>query len=278
MFRIIQNKTSLCSLALMRYLRTSYRTAWLTYHKHLAAMTGQDAKAPFLHCRGRVQAPRTTTAHLGQHHPSRPEYDASRRLTTPSSSASTSATTSAHLPIASASASRLAELLRNLLNHIALTRAQTRATAEVQAKSGGAETNNEMRLDETAVGHITSPLSSRAAHTADQMKPSRLSSSHSRPEWSPASRPSADVKPLRPLQCSRRRRDTLKMSFETTRLMEKIPSDNHGFHHRALRRSIARIWKSSEPLWAPYRAPWNSFSCPTTQKANREVGLSACFY
>lgn len=46
MFLISQHKTGLSSLALMRHLGTSYRTAWLIHHKLMAAMAEHDANEP----------------------------------------------------------------------------------------------------------------------------------------------------------------------------------------------------------------------------------------
>lgn len=46
MFLISQDKTGLSSLALMRQLGTSYRTAWLVHHKLMAAMAEHDAQQP----------------------------------------------------------------------------------------------------------------------------------------------------------------------------------------------------------------------------------------
>jgi transposase-like protein len=45
-FLISQDKTGLSSLALMRHLRTSYRTAWLIQHKLMAAMARRDTEQP----------------------------------------------------------------------------------------------------------------------------------------------------------------------------------------------------------------------------------------
>ena len=45
-FLISQNKTGLSSLALMRQLGTSYRTAWLIHHKLMAAMAERDRQQP----------------------------------------------------------------------------------------------------------------------------------------------------------------------------------------------------------------------------------------
>lgn len=45
-FLISQDKTGLSSLALMRQLGTSYRTAWLLQHKLMAAMAQRDAQDP----------------------------------------------------------------------------------------------------------------------------------------------------------------------------------------------------------------------------------------
>jgi hypothetical protein len=42
-YLISQDKTGLSSLALMRHLGTSYRTAWLVHHKLMAAMAECDA-------------------------------------------------------------------------------------------------------------------------------------------------------------------------------------------------------------------------------------------
>lgn len=46
MFLISQDKTGLSSLALMRHLGTSYRTAWLIHHKIMATMAQRDAEQP----------------------------------------------------------------------------------------------------------------------------------------------------------------------------------------------------------------------------------------
>jgi transposase-like protein len=45
-FLISQDKTGLSSLALMRQLGTSYRTAWLIHHKLMAAMSERDSQRP----------------------------------------------------------------------------------------------------------------------------------------------------------------------------------------------------------------------------------------
>lgn len=45
-FLISQDKTGLSSLALMRQLGTSYRTAWLIHHKLMASMAKHDAQQP----------------------------------------------------------------------------------------------------------------------------------------------------------------------------------------------------------------------------------------
>ncbi len=45
-FLISQDKTGLSSLALMRHLGTSYRTAWLIQHKLMAAMARRDIEQP----------------------------------------------------------------------------------------------------------------------------------------------------------------------------------------------------------------------------------------
>jgi len=45
-YLISQDKTGLSSLALMRHLGTSYRTAWLIQHKLMAAMAQRDAEQP----------------------------------------------------------------------------------------------------------------------------------------------------------------------------------------------------------------------------------------
>ena len=45
-FLISQDKTGLSSLALMRHLGTSYRTAWLIHHKLMAAMAKRDTEQP----------------------------------------------------------------------------------------------------------------------------------------------------------------------------------------------------------------------------------------
>ena len=45
-FLISQDKTGMSSLALMRQLGTSYRTAWLIHHKVMAAMARHDAQEP----------------------------------------------------------------------------------------------------------------------------------------------------------------------------------------------------------------------------------------
>ena len=45
-YLISQDKTGLSSLALMRHLGTSYRTAWLVHHKLMAAMAECDALEP----------------------------------------------------------------------------------------------------------------------------------------------------------------------------------------------------------------------------------------
>jgi len=46
MFLISQDKTGMSSLALMRHLGTSYRTAWLVHHKLMATMAERDAQEP----------------------------------------------------------------------------------------------------------------------------------------------------------------------------------------------------------------------------------------
>lgn len=45
-YLISQDKTGMSSLALMRQLGTSYRTAWLVHHKLMAAMAERDAQEP----------------------------------------------------------------------------------------------------------------------------------------------------------------------------------------------------------------------------------------
>lgn len=45
-FLISQETTGMSSLALMRQLGTSYRTAWLIHHKLMAAMAGHDSRQP----------------------------------------------------------------------------------------------------------------------------------------------------------------------------------------------------------------------------------------
>ena len=45
-YLISQSKTGMSSLALMRQLGTSYRTAWLVHHKLMAAMARRDAEHP----------------------------------------------------------------------------------------------------------------------------------------------------------------------------------------------------------------------------------------
>jgi transposase-like protein len=45
-FLISQDKTGLSSLALMRQLGTSYRTAWLIHHKLMATMAERDSQQP----------------------------------------------------------------------------------------------------------------------------------------------------------------------------------------------------------------------------------------
>ncbi len=45
-FLVSQDKTGLSSLALMRQLGTSYRTAWLIHHKLMATMAGRDSQQP----------------------------------------------------------------------------------------------------------------------------------------------------------------------------------------------------------------------------------------
>lgn len=45
-FLISQDKTGLSSLALMRQLGTSYRTAWLIHHKLMATMAERDGRQP----------------------------------------------------------------------------------------------------------------------------------------------------------------------------------------------------------------------------------------
>lgn len=45
-FLISQDKTGLSSLALMRHLGTSYRTAWLIQHKLMSAMAQRDTEQP----------------------------------------------------------------------------------------------------------------------------------------------------------------------------------------------------------------------------------------
>jgi hypothetical protein len=45
-YLISQDKTGLSSLALMRHLGTTYRTAWLVHHKLTAAMAECDALEP----------------------------------------------------------------------------------------------------------------------------------------------------------------------------------------------------------------------------------------
>jgi hypothetical protein len=45
-FLVSQDKTGLSSLALMRHLGTSYRTAWLIHHKLMAAMAQFDSQSP----------------------------------------------------------------------------------------------------------------------------------------------------------------------------------------------------------------------------------------
>ena len=62
-YLISQDKTGLSSLALMRHLGTSYRTAWLVHHKLMAAMAERDALEPLA---GNVQL---DDAYLGGEHP-----------------------------------------------------------------------------------------------------------------------------------------------------------------------------------------------------------------
>ncbi|GAP35224.1 IS1595 family transposase [Piscinibacter sakaiensis] len=62
-YLISQDKTGLSSLALMRQLGTSYRTAWLVHHKLMAAMAAHDATQPLS---GNVQI---DDAYLGGEHP-----------------------------------------------------------------------------------------------------------------------------------------------------------------------------------------------------------------
>lgn len=47
-FLISQDKTGLSSLALMRQLGTSYRTAWLIQHKLMATMSQRDSEQPLM--------------------------------------------------------------------------------------------------------------------------------------------------------------------------------------------------------------------------------------
>ena len=62
-YLISQDKTGLSSLALMRHLGTSYRTAWLVHHKLMVAMAERDALEPLA---GNVQL---DDAYLGGEHP-----------------------------------------------------------------------------------------------------------------------------------------------------------------------------------------------------------------
>jgi len=63
LYLISQAKTGLSSLALMRQLGTSYRTAWLVHHKLMAAMAQCDARDPLV---GAVQL---DDAYLGGERP-----------------------------------------------------------------------------------------------------------------------------------------------------------------------------------------------------------------
>ena len=62
-YLISQDKTGLSSLALMRHLGTSYRTAWLVHHKLMVAMAERDALEPLA---GNVQL---DDAYLGGENP-----------------------------------------------------------------------------------------------------------------------------------------------------------------------------------------------------------------
>ena len=62
-YLISQDKTGLSSLALMRHLRTSHRTAWRVRHKLMVAMAERDALEAFA---GNVQL---DDAYLGGEHP-----------------------------------------------------------------------------------------------------------------------------------------------------------------------------------------------------------------
>lgn len=65
-FLISQDKTGLSSLALMRQLGTSYRTAWLIHHKLMSAMSQRDGEHPL------SSSVQVDDAYLGGEHPGVP--------------------------------------------------------------------------------------------------------------------------------------------------------------------------------------------------------------